>query len=259
MEITVSNQMKPFVSTSQTRLMPTIANAEGQGLIRDDDGGTIPNDPIFTDQWYLHNTGQEGGAVDADIDAPVAWEVTRGSMTTVVAILDKGIDYHHEDLYLNIYLNQGEIPPALMPNLADIDGDGLITFRDLNDNANQSFVFDFNNTGYIDAGDLLADPSWEDGTDDDDNGFIDDLVGWDFFDNDNDPKTEQGLTHGNGMAGVLGASTNNGLGVAGVNWNVGIMPLRHTDEGIIPDVNLLGPAVASLNYAVENGASISSN
>ena len=48
------------------------------------------NDPIYPDQWYLHNTGQEGGVVDADIDAPEAWEITRGSMKTVVAVLDNG-------------------------------------------------------------------------------------------------------------------------------------------------------------------------
>jgi Ca2+-binding EF-hand superfamily protein len=110
-------------------------------------------------------------------------------MSTVVALLDTGVYYDHEDLYLNIYLNQGEIPSALAASLTDTDSDGLITFRDLNHSSNQSFVFDYNGTGYIDAGDLLSDPSWENGDDQDGNGFVDDLVGWDFQDNDNDPSS----------------------------------------------------------------------
>ena len=215
------------------------------------------NDPIYPDQWYLHNEGQSGGVVDADIDAPEAWQVTTGSMSTVVAVLDTGVYYDHEDVYLNIWLNEGEIPAAIRPILADTDGDGIITFRDLNEAANQPFVTDLNATGYIDAGDLLSDPAWENGSDDDGNGFIDDLVGWDFLDNDNDPTQSTPGCHGTLTAGMIGASTNNGVGVAGVNWNVRIMPLRHKDEGVISNVNLLGPAIASLNYAVENGASIS--
>ena len=213
------------------------------------------NDPLYPKQWYLHNEGQEGGVVDADIDAPEAWEVTTGSMSTVVAVLDTGVYYDHEDVYLNIWLNEGEIPAGLASNLFDTDHDGLITFRDLNHAANEAFVTDHNGTGYIDAGDLLADATWENGDDGDGNGFVDDLVGWDFLNNDNDPRPEPNC-HGTGMAGIIGASTNNGLGVAGVNWIVRIMPLRHTDN---PFAQAWDPAVASLNYAVANGATISSN
>ena len=149
-----------------------------------------------------------------------------------------------------------------MPNLADVDGDELITFRDLNDNANLSFVSDRNSTGFIDAGDLLDDPSWEDGTDGDGNGFIDDLVGWDFLDNDNDPKTEQ-TAHGTGMAGIIGANHEQRRRR---RWreleSVQIMPLRHQRSNQwIPDVDssMDIQRSPSLNYAVENGASISAN
>ena len=89
--------------------------------------GITPNDPQFAEQWVLHNTGQTGGTVDADIDAPQAWAITTGSMETVVAMLDTGIDYTHPDLYLNIWLNEAEIPTDIANNLSDIDGDEIIS------------------------------------------------------------------------------------------------------------------------------------
>jgi len=58
----------------------------------------IPNDPYFDMQWALHNTGQNGGTIDADIDAPEAWNITRGDEDVVIAILDSGVDYTHPDL-----------------------------------------------------------------------------------------------------------------------------------------------------------------
>ena len=68
----------------------------------------IPNDLEFTEQWALHNTGQDGGTPDADIDAPEAWDIETGSPDVVIAIVDTGVDYNHEDLADNIwYDNQG--------------------------------------------------------------------------------------------------------------------------------------------------------
>src|SRR5262245_54877111 len=63
--------------------------------------GVFPNDPNFPNQWQLHNTGQTGGLYDADIDMPEAWSINTGSMSTVIAVLDSGIDYTHPDVYLN--------------------------------------------------------------------------------------------------------------------------------------------------------------
>ena len=76
----------------------------------------IPNDPSFGSLWGLHNTGQSGGVVDADIDAPEAWDSYTGGPNKTVGIIDTGMDYTHPDLYLNVWINQGEIPAAIRAN-----------------------------------------------------------------------------------------------------------------------------------------------
>ncbi|MDQ6988530.1 MAG: S8 family peptidase, partial [Mariprofundaceae bacterium] len=88
------------------------------------------------------------------------------------------------------------------------------------------------------------------GIDDDGNGYIDDVHGWDFVDNDNDPSADAGNGEGHGtmVAGCIGAVGNNGIGVAGVNWNVSIMPLKFSGD--------VASELAALNYAAANGAQI---
>ena len=89
------------------------------------------------------------------------------------------------------------------------------------------------------------------GLDDDGNGYIDDYFGYDFFDVDGDPVDENG--HGTHCAGIVGASGNNGTGVVGINWNVGILPVRvlgANGSGMDADV------ASGIQYAVERGASI---
>ena len=70
----------------------------------------VPNDASFSRLWGMHNTGQTGGTLDADIDAPEAWDTTTGSSSVVVAVIDTGIDYTHPDLAANIWNNIDEIP-----------------------------------------------------------------------------------------------------------------------------------------------------
>ncbi|AFZ07458.1 Subtilisin [Oscillatoria nigro-viridis PCC 7112] len=70
---------------------------------------SVPNDPQFTQLWGLNNTGQTGGTPDADIDAPEAWDLQRGSKNVVVAVIDTGVDYNHQDLAANMWTNSGEI------------------------------------------------------------------------------------------------------------------------------------------------------
>ena len=147
-----------------------------------------------------------------------------GSMKVAVGVVDTGIDYTHPDLYLNIWLNHAEIPTSFRGRLIDADADSVITFRDLNSSRNAAYVSDLNANGRIDAGDLLADTRWENGADEDGNGYRDDLIGWDFVNNDNDPRDDNG--HGTHIAGTIGAMGGNGAGVAGVNWNVQMVALK---------------------------------
>ena len=83
---------------------------------------TVPNDDLFPDMWNLHNTGQEGGVPDADINAPEAWDHVTGSPNTVVAVVDTGVDYNNLDLVDNIWVNPAEIPG----NEIDDDGNGYV-------------------------------------------------------------------------------------------------------------------------------------
>ena len=67
-----------------------------------------PNDSFYSDLWGMHNTGQTGGTLDADIDAPEAWDVSTGSSSVIVAVIDTGLDYTHPDLADNVWVNQAE-------------------------------------------------------------------------------------------------------------------------------------------------------
>jgi subtilisin family serine protease len=62
----------------------------------------IPSDPLFDEQWGLHNRGQSRGNADADMDAPEAWDTTTGSESVRVAVVDTGVDYQHPDLADNV-------------------------------------------------------------------------------------------------------------------------------------------------------------
>lgn len=103
--------------------------------------------------------------------------------------------------------------------------------------------------------------SCTDGVDNDNNGFIDDCVGWNFADNNNVVLDDLG--HGTHVAGVIGAAGNNGTGIAGVMWNVRIMPLKFiTNLGpdvCGPDTDFCGDVggeVSAIQYAVKNGAKV---
>ncbi|TVR10705.1 MAG: hypothetical protein EA401_12080 [Planctomycetota bacterium] len=82
---------------------------------------TIPNDPHFSQLWGLHNTGQNGGTSGADISAAAAWNITTGSHSVRVAVVDTGVDYHHPDLVDNIWHN-----PLEIFNAQDLSGNGFV-------------------------------------------------------------------------------------------------------------------------------------
>jgi subtilisin family serine protease len=82
----------------------------------------VPNDPQFGQLWGLQNNGQSGGVVDADIDAAEAWNITTGSNSVVIATIDSGIDYNHQDLAANVFRNTADCNN----NGIDDDGNGFI-------------------------------------------------------------------------------------------------------------------------------------
>jgi subtilisin family serine protease len=95
------------------------------------------------------------------------------------------------------------------------------------------------------------------GVDDDLNGYIDDWRGWDFWNDDNAPMDDFATAyHGTHVAGIIGARGNNNVGVAGVTWDVQLMPLKifnYEGETEYPDI------VRAIDYATSNGAHISNN
>jgi subtilisin family serine protease len=92
------------------------------------------------------------------------------------------------------------------------------------------------------------------GVDDDNNGYVDDVHGWDFADDDNHPEAPVD-THGHGthVAGIIGSVGNNGAGVVGVCWEVSIMPLRFITAA---DYGTTEDAIDAIRYAAENGADV---
>lgn len=185
-----------------------------------------PNDPEFAQQWPLANRGQLSGFSGYDLGITQAWERTTGSQNVVVSVFDSGIDFTHPDLAENIWQNLAE----------DADGDG----RTL------EFV---NGQWRLDPGDL-------NGIDGDGNGFVDDLIGWDFVNNDNNPMDDHLFGHGTHVAGIIGAKGNNGTGIAGVAWNVRLQSLKILNaqgSGRVSD------AIAALSYALATGAPVSNH
>jgi subtilisin family serine protease len=81
----------------------------------------LPHDPQFNDQWALANSGQRGGKQGADISATVAWATTTGSDKVVVAVLDSGVDYTHEDLIQNMWMRPADMAPYQDNELGTID------------------------------------------------------------------------------------------------------------------------------------------
>jgi len=151
------------------------------------------------------------------VKAPQAWDITTGSSGVTVAVIDTGIDYSHPDLMPNIWVNGKET-------------------------------------------------NCSDGVDNDGNGYIDDCRGWDFTrcasfnasgyctapkSPDNNPMDDNG--HGTHVAGIIGAVGNNGIGVAGVGWNIRLMPLKFLNgdgEGTDAD------EIEAIQYALSNGAKV---
>ncbi len=110
-------------STAIADIVPGLRAAPGIHRVTYDylvETATVPNDTDFSQLWGMHNTGQTGGTADADIDAAEAWDLATGSPDIIVAVVDTGVDYTHQDLSPNMWRNPGEIAG----NGVDDDGNG---------------------------------------------------------------------------------------------------------------------------------------
>ena len=158
----------------------------------------VPNDPGFSMQWSLNNTGQNGGTPGADINAEAGWTIQDSASGVVVAVIDSGIRYTHQDLAANIWNNPS---PGTLGYTGDTHG------------INATF------------------PQTEPG-----NGDPND----DFF-------------HGTMVAGIIGAVTNNSMGIAGVAWNVQLMALKFiSSDGFGSGSG----EIACIDYAISHRAAI---
>lgn len=208
----------------QIQKMIDAQRAQGVQSVRGKDNPEIPlkltggsgADPMFSSQWGM-----------ADNDVKGAWSLagTKGDDQVIVAVIDTGVDYTHEDLVDNMWRNPGEVGK-------DANGAEKAT----------------------------------NGIDDDGNGFIDDVVGWDFGRNDSKPYdlSKSGFEllmggnpgHGTHCAGNVAARGDNGKGIAGVAPNIKIMALRFlTEDGS----GTTDGAIGAIKYGVDNGAQILSN
>jgi subtilisin family serine protease len=166
----------------------------------------IPSDPNFGLLWGLQNTGQvvggRAGVPDADIDATEAWDVTSGSPSVVVAVVDSGIEPEHPELAPNLWVNAAEAAGRAR-------------------------------------------------NDDDGNGYVDDVRGWDFVERDNTPNDPFG--HGTHVAGTIGARMDDQRDIVGVAPATRLLALRTLNDqgyGAVDD------AIKAYDYAVRAGARV---
>ncbi|HNI36169.1 MAG TPA: hypothetical protein PLV93_12265, partial [Microthrixaceae bacterium] len=148
--------------------------------------------------------GQRGPALD------LAWQVSHGRDDVLIAVLDSGIMWRDEkmdDLATKAYLNAAELPLPEGADTHDANGDGVF---DIADYAGDPRVSDRNGSGLLDPEDLILTPVFNDGTDADDNGYVDDISGWDFLFDDNNPLDDVEYGHGTGEARDSTSADGNG-------------------------------------------------
>src|SRR5689334_4479513 len=91
----------PLTAALQLNQNPAVEFAEPNFIVKSDQVTDVPNDPRFAEQWALKNDGRNGGQYGSDISAIGAWNSTTGNASTVIAVVDSGIDFNHPDLVNN--------------------------------------------------------------------------------------------------------------------------------------------------------------
>ncbi len=167
----------------------------------------VPNDQHFVQQWGLENTAQAHAVADPPPD-------------TTVGIADADIDA--TDAWA-LTTGSAETVIAVIDSGADLSNPDLVSNL-------------WSNPAEVPAN----------GLDDDQNGYVDDSMGWDFVQNDNTPQDTHG--HGTHVAGIIAAAMNDGVGVAGVCPECRLMILRYRSN--------LSSELEAVAYAIDNGADI---
>ncbi len=214
----------------------------------------IPNDRYFdsTGAWGQDYADLWGLA---KIGAHAAWhEIGTDPSPVIVAVVDTGIDYNHPDIADNVWHNDGELSSGqFIPG--DINSDGCPGICGVDDDSDGLVDEDSSGCGAggLDASGVACSYLDDLDSDDDENGFADDHIGWDFAFDDNDPIDDVG--HGTHVAGTIAATIDNAIGVVGVAPNAQIMIVK----GLGPNGGSTSDLVAALKYAVDQGADVINN
>jgi hypothetical protein len=220
-----------------------------------------PSNGAQINQSPVELNGVRGAHInDSSSGAQTAWMTTTGRPDVSIAVLDSGIKWNDGgamgDLRLKVRLERDELP---MPQQAggapcgayDCNGDGVFNVADYADDPRVNLVDPrrAGPAGVMIPQDLII--AFSDGTDADGNGFVDDIAGWDFLDNDNDPYDDVQYGHGTGEASDSSAEADNGRQV-GSCPNCTVVPLRVGDS-FVADVNRFAQATL---YATDNGIDV---
>ena len=189
--------------------------------------------------------GQKGAAVD------LAWGLSTGTPDVVIAVLDSGIQWRDAgdmaDLATKAFIDLGEAAPPCIGSTpgGDCNGDGAFDIDDF------APVADRNGNGLADPEDLILDPAYSNGVDDDGDGYIDDISGWDFLYGDNDPFDTVSYGHGTGEAKDSTAAAD-GSGDVGSCPQCRFIPVRVSDSFIADG----GRFAAGVLFALDQGADV---
>ena len=239
------------------------------------DEPTAPLEPLFAEQWSLHNTGQSfhfnkyystSGSIDADINFLETYKDAdyKKGVGVIVAVLDSGISYTNEGIDDNLWINQAEIPVGIFAQI-DANSDGEVASREiLTYIENESM--DLNADGKYNFADVLNPNSvFINGIDENGDGYTDDIIGYDFvsYESGEDGLDDSGYDrdpydwhgHGTHVSGTI-AAEEDGQGIIGIASQAKIMAVRGFDKyGGGDTVGL----IEGIYYAANHGANLTNN